>query len=89
MPSGQQPFQHQPFPLNPSEQHVGCEGCRCGGCGHGSQEKARGKGHCRPQDWQKAQGMEAIAILINHEMAEIAKGNAKRKGRVDPNDLKE
>jgi hypothetical protein len=33
--------------------------------------------------------MEAIAILINHEMAEIAKGNAKRKGRVDPNDLKE
>ncbi len=33
--------------------------------------------------------MEAIAVLINHEMAEIAKVNAKREGRVDPNDLKE
>jgi hypothetical protein len=33
--------------------------------------------------------MEAIAILINHEMAEIAKANAKREGQVDPNDQKE
>ncbi len=33
--------------------------------------------------------MEAIAILINHQMVEIVKANAKRKGQVDPNDLKE
>ncbi len=33
--------------------------------------------------------MEAIAILINNEMVEIAKANAKREGQVDPNDLKE
>ncbi len=33
--------------------------------------------------------MEAIAILINHKMAEIAKANAKRGGQVDLNDLKE
>ncbi len=33
--------------------------------------------------------MEAIAVLINHEMAEIAKANAKREGQVDPNDQKE
>jgi hypothetical protein len=33
--------------------------------------------------------MEAIAVLINHEMAEIAKANAKRKGQVDPHDQKE
>ncbi len=33
--------------------------------------------------------MEAIAILINHEMVEIAKANAKREGQVDPNNLKE
>ncbi len=33
--------------------------------------------------------MEAIAILINHEMVEIAKANAKREGQVDLNDLKE
>jgi hypothetical protein len=75
--------------LNPSEQHVGCEGCRHGGCGHGSQEKARGIDHGRPQDWKKVQGVEAIAILINHEMVEIAKANAKREGQVDPNNLKE
>jgi hypothetical protein len=68
---------------------VGCEGCRRGGCGHGSQEKARGIDHGRPQDWKKVQGVEAIAVLINHKMAEIAKANAKREGQVDPNDLKE
>ncbi len=50
MPSGQQPFQHQPLLLNPSEQHVGCGNHRRGGWGHGGQEKARGKGHKRPQD---------------------------------------
>ncbi len=33
--------------------------------------------------------MEVIAILINHEMVEIAKANAKREGQVDPNYLKE
>jgi hypothetical protein len=33
--------------------------------------------------------MEAIAVLINHEMAKIAKANAKREGQVDPNDQKE
>jgi hypothetical protein len=33
--------------------------------------------------------VEAIAVLINHEMVEIAKANAKRKGRVDPSNLKE
>ncbi len=33
--------------------------------------------------------MEAIAVLINHKMAEIAKANTKREGQVDPNDLKE
>ena len=45
--------------------------------------------HGRPQDWKKVQDMEAIAILINHEMVEIAKANAKREGRVHPNNLKE
>jgi hypothetical protein len=35
------------------------------------------------------QGVEAIAILINHKMVEIAKDNAKHEGQVDPNDLKE
>jgi hypothetical protein len=45
--------------------------------------------HGRPQDWKKVQGVEAIAILINHKMVEIAKANAKRKGQVDPNNLKE
>jgi hypothetical protein len=45
--------------------------------------------HGRPQDWKKVQDMEAIAILINHEMVEIAKANAKCEGQVDPNDLKE
>ncbi len=79
-PSGQQPFQHQPLPLNPSEQHVGCGNRRRGGCGHGGQEKARGKGHKRPQDWKKAQGVEVITILINHKMAEFAEVNAKREG---------
>jgi hypothetical protein len=73
-------LQHQPLPLNPSEQHMGCECCRRGGCGHGSQEKARGIDHGRPQDWKKVQGMEAIAVLIKHKMVEIAKANAKRKG---------
>ncbi len=33
--------------------------------------------------------MEAFAVRINREMAEIAKANTKRKGRVDPNDPKE
>ncbi len=33
--------------------------------------------------------MEAIAILINHKMVEIAKANTKCKGQVDSNDLKE
>jgi hypothetical protein len=33
--------------------------------------------------------MEAITILIDHKIAEFAKANAKRKGRVDPNNLKE
>jgi hypothetical protein len=33
--------------------------------------------------------MEAIAVLINHKMVEIAKANAKREGQVDPNNLKE
>jgi hypothetical protein len=36
-----------------------------------------------------AQNMEAIVVCIDREMAEIAKANAKRKGRVDPNDLTE
>jgi hypothetical protein len=33
--------------------------------------------------------VEAIAICIGREMAEFAKANAKRKGRVNPNDLME
>jgi hypothetical protein len=33
--------------------------------------------------------VEAIAVLIDQEMAEIAKANAKHKGWVDPNNLKE
>ncbi len=33
--------------------------------------------------------MEAITVLIDHKMVEFAEANAKRKGRVDPNDLKE
>ncbi len=33
--------------------------------------------------------MEAIAILINNKMVEIAKANAKHEGQVDSNDLKE
>ncbi len=33
--------------------------------------------------------MEAITVLIDHKMAEFVEANAKRKGRVDPNDLKE
>jgi hypothetical protein len=36
-----------------------------------------------------AQNVEAIAICINRKMAEIAKANARREGRVDPNDLME
>ncbi len=33
--------------------------------------------------------MEAITVLINHEMAKIMEANAKREDRVNPNDLKE
>jgi hypothetical protein len=33
--------------------------------------------------------MEAIAVRIDHKMAEIAKANAKCKGRVNLNDLTE
>jgi hypothetical protein len=36
-----------------------------------------------------AQNVEATAIRIDREMTKIAKANAKRKGRVDPNDLTE
>jgi hypothetical protein len=36
-----------------------------------------------------AQNVEAIAVCIDREMAEITKVNAKREGRVDPNDLME
>jgi hypothetical protein len=42
-----------------------------------------------PQDWKKVQGLEAITILINHDMAKIAEANAKHEDRVNPNDLKE
>jgi hypothetical protein len=34
-----------------------------------------------------AQNVEAIAVCIDRKMAEIAKANAKREGRVNPNDL--
>ncbi len=33
--------------------------------------------------------MEAITVLIDHKMAAFAEANAKREGRVDPNNLKE
>ncbi len=33
--------------------------------------------------------MEAITVLINHEMAKIVEANAKREDWVNPNDLKE
>jgi hypothetical protein len=36
-----------------------------------------------------AQNMKAIAVRIDREMAIIAKVNAKREGRVDPNNLME
>jgi hypothetical protein len=36
-----------------------------------------------------ARNVEAIAVCIDRKMAEIAKANAKREGRVDPNDLTE
>jgi hypothetical protein len=36
-----------------------------------------------------ARNVEAVAVCIDREMAEIAKANAKRKGWVDPNDLTE
>jgi hypothetical protein len=47
------------------------------------------KGHRRPQDQKMVQNVEAIAIQIDHKMAEIAKAKAKREGRVNPNDLTE
>jgi hypothetical protein len=36
-----------------------------------------------------AQNVEAIAVRIDRKMAEIAKANAKREGRVDLNNLTE
>jgi hypothetical protein len=51
--------------------------------------KSKRKGHGRPQDRKMAQNVEAIAVCIDREMAEIAKANAKRKGRVDLNNLTE
>ena len=36
-----------------------------------------------------ARNVEAIAVCIDREMGEIAKANAKREGRVDPNNLTE
>jgi hypothetical protein len=33
--------------------------------------------------------MEALAVRVNHKMAEIAKANAKQKGRVNPDNPKE